>query len=157
MLSQKICTVCETLKTQVLRSPYSTFSSSCLWNDPKLPTRVMRFVTVWWLLLMISVTCTSYPGTVGMPPFVVVQPPVSCRFRILIFSVYSIQKATPSSCGTDDLANNQQLILDPKRACMLSVFAFFCVFSLIWYLLRNKEMLKRRYCLKDVQVCGWII
>jgi len=30
---------------QVLRSPYSTFSSSCVCNDPKLLTRVMRFVT----------------------------------------------------------------------------------------------------------------
>lgn len=112
-ISQKICTVCETVNTQVLRRPYSSFSSSCVCNDPKLPTRVMRFVTVWWLLLMIRVTCISYSGTVGMLPLCLVQPPVSCRFRILIFSVDSIKKATN---------------VVSEKCFMPSVFAFFYLF-----------------------------
>jgi hypothetical protein len=75
-----------------------------------------------------------------MLPLVVVQPSVSCRFGILIFSAWSIKKATLCICGTDDLASNQQLMLNPKSAFMPSVFALFYVFNLIWCLLRNKEM-----------------
>jgi hypothetical protein len=81
---------------------------------------------------MIRVTCISCSGTVGTLPLVVVQPPVSRRFHILIFSVYIIKKASLSSCGTDDLASNQQLMLDPKSAFMPSVFAFFYLSSILF-------------------------
>jgi hypothetical protein len=122
--------------------PYSVYSSCWKCNDPKLPVRVMRFLTVWWLLLLKRVNCISYPRTVCILPFVGVQPSVSGCFRILIFSVCNVKKAIVCNCGTDDLTSNQRLMLDTKSVFMHICFRFLLsVSNLICYLLRNKETL----------------